>query len=94
MPKTSLTPGSRAVVLGVILAVALAFGGVALAQEKKEDPAPIYTDIIIPTSDQDTQSFKTLDKRVEYFAEGKVVDLAQYLGVIYNFLISIAGLIA
>jgi|GEM_PF-2252995 len=93
MRAASRSTRYRLAALGLFCALGLAFGGAAVAQVK-EAPAPIYTEIIIPTSDSDTQSFPTLDKRVEYFAEGKVVDLAQYLGIVYNFLISIVGIVA
>lgn len=86
-------PRLRLALLAALCAIGLASAGVAAAQDQ-EGPAPAYTEIIIPTSGQDTASFPTLDKRAEYFAEGKIYDLSQYISVVYSFLISIAGVVA
>lgn len=85
----------RLAALGLFFAFGMSFGVPALAQDLREDgSAIIYTEIVVPTSGQDTTSFSSLDKRVEYFSEGKVEDLAQYISIVYNFLISIVGLVA
>lgn len=68
-------------------------GSPALAQDRTV-PAVIDTDIIFPVPSVVDVPGSTLDKKAEYLAEGKVEDLAQYLGIIYNFLISIVGLVA
>lgn len=92
MRREARTSRRLLAVLGLFCAFGLAFGGTALAQDLREDGSGvIYTEVIIPDA---TPPGQTLDKRAEYFAEGKVVDLAQYLGIVYNFLISIAGLVA
>jgi hypothetical protein len=95
MRSASRSSRCRLAVIGLFCALGLAAGGAVFAQDVREDgSAIIYTEVPIPTPNVETTPGSTLDRKMEYLTEGKVEDLAQYLGIIYNFLISIAGLVA
>ena len=70
-----------------VLAVSLIAPLAAWAQSATTPaPLPTYTQVVIPGEPVVTT--------VEGFVRGKVTDLAQYIGFIYNFLIGIIGLVA
>lgn len=83
--------------LALLCAVGLAVPSATFAQ-RVQDSTPLFSDdddarleVPIPTNpgpdapDAQTQA---------YLAEGRIQDLAQYLGIVYNFLIGIAGFLA
>lgn len=79
------------IIAGGILAVSLPFASSVNAQPARGQgidttPTPITTEVVIPGS--------PVEKAVEGFFRGKVGDLAGYIEIIYNFLISIVGLVA
>ncbi|MFA5854592.1 MAG: pilin [Patescibacteria group bacterium] len=65
----------------LVFGISAGFAGDVLAQEFV--PEPIKTEIAIPIAD-----------RVEGYTGNTVADLANYIGVIYQFMISIIGLVA
>jgi hypothetical protein len=54
---------------------------------------PINTEVPIPIAPELTPG-STSDRIVEYLVAGRVEDLAQYIGIIYNFLLSMVGMVA
>jgi hypothetical protein len=96
-----------AIAFGIALA-SVAAAPAALAQQFQPPPesqgdlrVPIETEIQIPTRVANPASpteseipGSSLERRVAYLTSGRVEDLAQYIGIVYNFLISIVGLVA
>jgi len=84
----------RAAFLAFALSLTLSasFGAPALADavplpsDQESAPLPIHTEIPIPTS--------PVEQGVNTYSNGVVRDVADYIQVIYNFLISIVGVIA
>lgn len=75
--------------------VALLAVPTAFAQPVDNTPRePIKTEIQVPISTPELVPASEDRFRTAYLTEGKVEDLAQYIGIIYNFLISIVGLVA
>ncbi|HJV32394.1 MAG TPA: pilin, partial [Patescibacteria group bacterium] len=64
------------------------------AESQGDLRVPIGTEVPIPVPNPETVPGSTAEKRLQYLTEGKVEDLAQYIGIVYNFLISIAGMVA
>ncbi|HTK60461.1 MAG TPA: pilin [Candidatus Baltobacteraceae bacterium] len=80
-----------------ILFLGLAFFGVsaclpAAAAPSEDIRTPITTEVPIPISGNTPGS--TPERVADYLASGRVEDVAQYIGIIYNFLISIVGMVA
>lgn len=55
---------------------------------------PIRTEIRIPVTRPDLLPGSNEDRINQYLSMGKVEDVAQYIGIMYNFLLSIVGLVA
>jgi len=84
----------RASIIAMLLIAGLSASAPAFAQPAPGEDlrTPINTEVPIPVTGDVPGSedrFKTA-----YLTSGKVEDLAQYLGIIYNFLISVVGLVA
>ena len=81
----------RAAFLALALSLTLtaSFGAPALAltpAQQEAAPLPIHTEIPIPTS--------PVEQGVTTYSNGVVRDVADYIQVVYNFLISIVGMVA
>jgi len=72
---------------------ALAQGSAGTNPNAGDIRTPINTEILIPTAPGLTPG-STPERVADYLTNGRVEDLAQYIGIIYNFLISIVGLVA
>ncbi len=70
-------------ILLAVAALALFFAGGSAMAAGEFAPTPIQTEIPIPIAEQ-----------VQGYSEGKVADVANYIGVMYQFVISIIGLVA
>jgi len=84
----------RATALACLLVAGLTASAPALAQPEpaKNTSTPIVTEVPIPISG--TTPGSDAERIAQYLTSGRVEDLAQYIGIIYNFLISIVGMVA
>ncbi len=55
---------------------------------------PIITEVPIPVPDAGLTPGSAPERVAQYLTSGRVEDVAQYIGIIYNFLISIVGFVA
>lgn len=60
----------------------------------KDERTPISTEIPLPVPSAALTPGSTPERVADYLTAGRVEDLAQYIGIIYNFLISIVGMVA
>ncbi|HTK60462.1 MAG TPA: hypothetical protein VL283_04670 [Candidatus Baltobacteraceae bacterium] len=67
-------------------------GGSFGTTPQSDQRTPIVTEVPIPVAG--TVPGSTADRINDYLTSGKVEDVAQYIGIIYNFLISVAGMVA
>lgn len=86
--------------LGMLLSAAASSAMPASAQTTPSNPqggmvktAPIVTEVIVPGT-EDVVAASEIEGRIGGWFVGKVSDLAQYLELIYNFVIGFAGLLA
>jgi len=67
-------------------------GSLGTRPGQTDERAPIITEVPVPIAG--TVPGSTAERAADYLATGRVEDLAQYIGIIYNFLISIVGVVA
>lgn len=84
----------------LLLVLGLAFFGLsaslpaaAATQPANDLRTPINTEVPIPIAPNLTPG-STPERVADYLVAGRVEDLAQYIGIIYNFLISMVGMVA
>ena len=83
----------------LLLVLGLAFFGLsaslpaAAATPSNDLRTPINTEVPIPIAPNLTPG-STPERVADYLLAGRVEDLAQYIGIVYNFLISMVGMVA
>jgi|GEM_PF-6659362 len=86
----------RVLAVACLLAAGVSASAPALAQPtpKNDIRTPIVTEVPIPVPDTSQVPGSNAERIADYLTSGRVEDLAQYIGIIYNFLISIVGMVA
>lgn len=84
----------KAVLASLALFLVAVPAGAQTGAQQPDERIPITTEIRVPVPDPSTVPGSTAERRLQYLTEGRVEDLAQYIGIVYNFLISIVGVVA
>jgi len=85
-PSPKARPAARTTLLTAVVLVACLVMAAAPVVQAQAPQAQIRTEVVIPG--------QSLEQTADGFVKGKVRDLADYIGVIYAFLISIVGAVA